>query len=51
MADEMCNFYLMYWTERPFAPVEQDSCVSLGPPYVYWETFGLKDIPADSTKL
>ncbi|XP_055346332.1 probable peptidylglycine alpha-hydroxylating monooxygenase 1 [Paramacrobiotus metropolitanus] len=51
MNDEMCNFYLMYWTEAPYSPIEQDSCVSLGPPYVYWETFGLKDIPADSTKL
>ncbi|OQV24773.1 Peptidylglycine alpha-hydroxylating monooxygenase [Hypsibius exemplaris] len=50
MMDEMCNFYLMYWTEKPYAPVSQDSCVSLGPPYVYWDTFGLKDIPADSSK-
>ncbi|GAV08061.1 hypothetical protein RvY_17811 [Ramazzottius varieornatus] len=51
MKDEMCNFYLMYWTEKPFAPIEQDSCVSLGPPFIYWDTLGLKDIPADSTSL
>ncbi|CAG9117869.1 unnamed protein product [Plutella xylostella] len=43
--DEMCNFYLMYWTET--APLSQKYCFSPGPPYYYWSraSQGLGNIP------
>jgi len=48
--DEMCNFYLMYWTE-PGMDVEQHSCVSAGPPGYRWKDAGLDNIPKDTDKL
>ncbi|XP_037082145.1 peptidylglycine alpha-hydroxylating monooxygenase-like [Pollicipes pollicipes] len=32
--DEMCNFYMMYWTEG--TPLARSSCFSWGPPFSYW---------------
>jgi len=49
-ADEMCNFYLMYWTE-PGMDVQQHSCVSSGPPGYRWKDAGLDNIPKDTDKL
>ncbi|XP_043241915.1 peptidylglycine alpha-hydroxylating monooxygenase-like [Amphibalanus amphitrite] len=39
--DEMCNFYMMYWTDG--APLSRSSCFSWGPPFSYWHRlpFGL----------
>lgn len=41
--DEMCNFYIMYWTAKE--PLSQKSCFSLGPPFYYWTRGGLGNIP------
>jgi len=49
-ADEMCNFYLMYWTE-PYADIEHHNCVSAGPPEYRWRSAGLENIPTDANKL
>jgi len=46
-ADEMCNFYVMYWTE-PDADIEHHSCVSAGPPHYRWQS---EHIPADVNQL
>jgi len=48
--DEMCNFYLMYWT-KPDADIEHHSCVSSGPPEFRWKSAGLENIPMDVNKL
>ncbi|GFO46325.1 peptidylglycine alpha-hydroxylating monooxygenase-like [Plakobranchus ocellatus] len=42
--DEMCNFYIMYYVNKP-PTLQVDSCFSPGPPYWYW-----KDYP-DQEKL
>ncbi|XP_026472678.1 peptidylglycine alpha-hydroxylating monooxygenase-like isoform X1 [Ctenocephalides felis] len=34
-ADEMCNFYLMYWSEND-EPLDMKYCFTAGPPYFYW---------------
>ncbi|XP_037080652.1 peptidylglycine alpha-hydroxylating monooxygenase-like isoform X3 [Pollicipes pollicipes] len=36
--DEMCNFYMMYWTE--LRPLKKGVCFTLGPPYYYWHKNG-----------
>uniref|UniRef100_U5EW08 peptidylglycine monooxygenase n=1 Tax=Corethrella appendiculata TaxID=1370023 RepID=U5EW08_9DIPT len=45
-ADEMCNFYLMYYVEND-EPLDMKYCFSAGPPYFYWNNTetGLKHIP------
>ncbi len=35
--DEMCNFYLMYWTDGP-RPMEVNTCFTPGPPNWSWYT-------------
>ena len=51
--DEMCNFYIMYWTKG--AVLDQKTCFSLGPPLYYWSRSGLnslKNIPdAEASSL
>ncbi|RXG73827.1 Peptidylglycine alpha-hydroxylating monooxygenase [Armadillidium vulgare] len=50
--DEMCNFYIMYWKEDKATNAEiPKHCFSMGPPYFYWETIGLKNIPEDASTL
>lgn len=34
-ADEMCNFYLMYYVKEG-VPLDMKYCGSEGPPYFYW---------------
>merc|ERR1719244_511476 len=41
--DEMCNFYVMYWTDKK--TLTRKSCFSLGPPFYYWTRGGLNSIP------
>jgi len=49
-ADEMCNFYIMYWVEGD-QPMKKHTCFSLGPPLWSWGGplgfmgGGLKNIP------
>lgn len=45
-ADEMCNFYLMYWSEND-EPLDMKYCFTAGPPYFYWSRSqsGLNNIP------
>ena len=33
--DEMCNFYMMYWTDED-EPISSDYCFSAGPPEWNW---------------
>jgi len=50
-SDEMCNFYLMYWTE-PEADISEHTCVSDGPPVFRWrESAGLENIPEHTMTL
>lgn len=35
-ADEMCNFYVMYWVEDA-KPLQQELCRGEGPPLYYWK--------------
>ncbi|KAL3123771.1 hypothetical protein niasHT_009984 [Heterodera trifolii] len=43
--DEMCNFYLMYWTENG-QTLEQNMCFSPGPPIYRWtKSAGLNHTP------
>jgi len=42
--DEMCNFYIMYWTENG-APLSVNNCFREGPPQLYWTDMGLDNIP------
>ncbi|XP_019872325.2 peptidylglycine alpha-hydroxylating monooxygenase [Aethina tumida] len=42
--DEMCNFYLMYYVENG-KPLNMKYCSSEGPPYFYWKSSHLKNIP------
>lgn len=34
--DEMCNFYMMYYTEEGDKTMPNTYCFSSGPPYYYW---------------
>lgn len=45
-ADEMCNFYLMYYVDHG-EPLERKYCFTSGPPKYYWSNpeTGLKNIP------
>lgn len=36
-ADEMCNFYIMYWTANMNRILDRKVCFSAGPPYYYWK--------------
>lgn len=41
--DEMCNFYMMYWSDGKI--LNRKTCFSLGPPFYYWSRDRLKNIP------
>lgn len=41
---EMCNFYLMYYVENG-EPLSNKFCFTRGPPYYYWESDNLVNIP------
>ena len=43
-ADEMCNFYLMYYVEND-EPLAMKYCFTYGPPNYYWKDAGLLNIP------
>ncbi|XP_043249103.1 peptidylglycine alpha-hydroxylating monooxygenase [Colletes gigas] len=43
-ADEMCNFYLMYYVEND-EPLSMKYCFTFGPPKYYWKDAGLFNIP------
>ncbi|XP_046416294.1 peptidylglycine alpha-hydroxylating monooxygenase [Neodiprion fabricii] len=43
-ADEMCNFYLMYYVKDD-EPLEMKYCFTSGPPTYYWQNAGLVGIP------
>jgi len=44
-ADEMCNFYMMYWVDGDNV-LSDNQCVSDGPPSYYWDKeAGLTNIP------
>lgn len=53
--DEMCNFYIMYWTAAP-EPLELKYCFSLGPPLYRWKDqfntlpWDASILPADSLR-
>jgi len=51
-ADEMCNFYMMYWVEGDDT-LEDNTCLSPGPSKYFWEKeAGLSNIPEkESTTL
>ena len=40
--DEMCNFYIMYWTDGKV--LNRKNCFSIGPPFYYWSR-DLRNIP------
>ena len=42
--DEMCNFYIMYWTDGGQA-LKKKQCFSLGPPLFTWSRYLLNNIP------
>jgi len=44
--DEMCNFYLMYWTETGGQTLKENACFSAGPPNYRWSSgAGLNHLP------
>ncbi|RUS72815.1 hypothetical protein EGW08_019428, partial [Elysia chlorotica] len=49
--DEMCNFYIMYYVNKPPTLQADDYCMSAGPPAWYWkdypdhEKLNLKGVP------
>ena len=50
--DEMCDLYLMYWTNVTNKDSEEEDllegsnfCQSSGPPSTTWQTLGLQNIP------
>ncbi|XP_015108910.1 peptidylglycine alpha-hydroxylating monooxygenase [Diachasma alloeum] len=43
-ADEMCNFYLMYYVDSG-EPLNMKYCFSEGPPAYYWKSAGFVNIP------
>lgn len=53
--DEMCNFYIMYWTAAPEA-LDLKYCFSLGPPLYRWKhhfntlPWDASILPADSPR-
>ncbi|KAK2718647.1 hypothetical protein QYM36_005852 [Artemia franciscana] len=48
--DEMCNFYLMYWTQGK--ELKKKTCFSFGPPLYSWRGLGgLRNIPDDASTL
>ena len=48
-ADEMCNFYIMYWADTHKGILDQKYCFTKGPPDYYWFAQGrLANIPADA---
>jgi len=50
--DEMCNFYMMYWSDQSKPSLSDNTCFSNGPPDYHWDTTGgLTDIPADASDL
>ena len=51
--DEMCNFYVMYWTEAAQGLLRVKTCFSAGPPYYYWDANSqpLNNIPDDASDL
>ncbi|XP_068233218.1 peptidylglycine alpha-hydroxylating monooxygenase isoform X2 [Palaemon carinicauda] len=46
--DEMCNFYIMYWSEGE--PLEQKYCFTGGPPLYSWAV-DFSTVPRDASKL
>lgn len=50
-ADEMCNFYMMYWVDGDDL-LQDSTCFSPGPPYYHWkESAGLDNVPEDINEL
>ncbi|XP_067013551.2 peptidylglycine alpha-hydroxylating monooxygenase [Anabrus simplex] len=50
-ADEMCNFYLMYWVKND-QPLKKKYCFSMGPPTYYWDSEDFNNIPdEEASKL
>lgn len=47
--DEMCNFYLMYWTYGDALSTKH--CFSMGPPIASWTRSRLNNIPEDASTL
>jgi len=48
-ADEMCNFYIMYWADARRGVLDQKYCFTNGPPEYHWFSEGnLVNIPADA---
>ncbi|XP_076028651.1 peptidylglycine-alpha-hydroxylating monooxygenase isoform X2 [Oratosquilla oratoria] len=43
--DEMCNFYMMYWTHDN--NMDKKNCFTLGAPFYSWERGGLNSIPSE----
>ncbi|XP_076302557.1 peptidylglycine alpha-hydroxylating monooxygenase-like [Lasioglossum baleicum] len=43
-ADEMCNFYLMYYVQDD-EPLSMKFCFTKGPPFYYWKDSELYNIP------
>ncbi|KAI9557290.1 hypothetical protein GHT06_017115 [Daphnia sinensis] len=48
--DEMCNFYIMYWTEGGDV-LNTKHCFSMGPPIYNWSRNRLNNIPEDASTL
>uniref|UniRef100_A0A1B6C5R3 peptidylglycine monooxygenase n=1 Tax=Clastoptera arizonana TaxID=38151 RepID=A0A1B6C5R3_9HEMI len=49
--DEMCNYYLMYYSESG-DPLKQKYCFTAGPPNFYWDKVAhLNHIPSDASNL
>ncbi|XP_066903999.1 peptidylglycine alpha-hydroxylating monooxygenase isoform X1 [Halyomorpha halys] len=44
--NEMCNFYILYWTEGD-SLLTNKYCFTEGPPYYYWKQDGLNNIPEE----
>ncbi len=48
--DEMCNFYIMYWTDGGEG-LKMKNCFSAGPPVWTWSRGRLNNIPEDASSL
>ena len=46
--NEMCDLYMMYWTEKDGELTEGNYCWSMGPPDSTWHSLGLKNFPKEA---
>ena len=52
-ADEMCNFYIMYYVNRMDKILDRKVCFTPGPPLFYWSKilYVPEDVDEDASKI